>query len=496
MTNLNRQRNGRDTSEAIALLRRLAAEKPKPMSESSEIDALHGKEIEDQSSIRYDETSLRRQRFRRQSSNVLFNTSHKPKTDQQQDSEQTNDSYQDNQLIDDGQQTSRRVTSSSQYDQVSGDAQQDTIQRDSKRRSSKWKGLLWGVLISACVITGSAFYIADNLSPVNSKDMTEISVKIEEGNSDKAIAQVLEEKHLIKNKTVFLGYLKVTGAKPMQQGTFTLKPSMSVKEIVDTLTTTSGLTGNVRIIEGYTIDQIADTILENVSDKGDKKSPFTKEEFLKVIQDDTFIASMVAKYPRLLASLPAKDSGVRYQLEGYLHPATYEYDQTTTCEAMIDKMLAASDAALEPYYDQIKASGKTVNDVLTLASLVEKEGESEEDRKEIAGVFENRLALGMPLQSNIALLYAQGRLGQTISLQEDVTLDTNMDSPYNTYLNAGLMPGAVDNPSIGAIKAIIYPNQTDNLYFLADIATKKVYFSKTKEEHDANVEKYITSQIS
>ena len=128
------------------------------------------------------------------------------------------------------------------------------------------------------------------------------------------------------------------------------------------------------IPEGYTIDQIATAITTNVSTKKAGKTPFKKEDFLKAVQDDAFIEKMVAKYPKLLANLPSKDSGVRYRLEGYLFPATYNYGKDTTVKEMIDQMLAAMDQNLSPYYETLESKNINVNEVLTLASLVEKKG--------------------------------------------------------------------------------------------------------------------------
>ena len=159
-------------------------------------------------------------------------------------------------------------------------------------------------------------------------------------------------------------------------------------------------------------------------------------------------------------------------------------------------MISTTDSYLSSYYDTIASKGTTVNEVLTLASLVEKEGSTDEDRRNIASVFYNRLNANMPLQSNIAILYAMGKLGEKTSLAEDATIDTTIDSPYNIYTNTGLMPGPVDSPSLSAIEATINPASTDYLYFVADVKTGAVYYSETYEEHQANVEKYINSQLN
>ena len=139
----------------------------------------------------------------------------------------------------------------------------------------------------------------------------------------------------------------------------------------------------------------------------------TAEAFLAKVQDETFIAQEVAKYPNLLESLPAKDSGVRYRLEGYLFPATYTIKESTTVESLIDSMLAAMDKNLSSHYAAIKEKNLTVNELLTIASLVEKEGAKTEDRKLIAGIFYNRLNLGMPLQSNMLSFTQKANLVKT-----------------------------------------------------------------------------------
>lgn len=213
------------------------------------------------------------------------------------------------------------------------------------------------------------------------------------------------------------------------------------------------------------------------------------------MEDADFIARMTEKYPNLLASLP-DPSLVKHQLEGYLFPATYAYYETTTLEGLVEEMLAAMDGRLAPYYGQIAEQGKTVNDILSLASLVEKEGQTDDDRRQIASVFYNRLAIEMPLQSNIAILYAMDKLGDKTTLAEDAEIDTTLVSPYNIYTQLGLTPGPVDSPSLSAIEASIDPAKTDYLYFVADVTTGVVHYAETFEEHDANVAKYVNSHLN
>lgn len=130
----------------------------------------------------------------------------------------------------------------------------------------------------------------------------------------------------------------------------------------------------------------------------------------------------------------------------------------------------------------------TVQEVLTLASLVEKEGSKEDDRKNIAQVFFNRLAVDMPLQSDISILYALGEHKELVTYE-----DTQVDSPYNLYVNTGYGPGPFNNPSEQSIKAVLEPTPNNYYYFVADINTQEVYFAETYDEHMRLVEKYVNN---
>ncbi|KHD45785.1 endolytic transglycosylase MltG [Streptococcus hongkongensis] len=357
------------------------------------------------------------------------------------------------------------------------------------------------VVIMLLVAIIGTTYVYSAVNPVDKTDTKYVQVEIPNGSGNKLIGQVLEKNGLIKNSTVFSFYTKFKNYGNFQSGYYNLQKSMSMSEIAKALQKggtsepSKPVLGKVLIPEGYSIRQMAKAIENNVNTKSTKdKTPFSADTFLKVVSDDAFIKEMVKKYPRLLSSIPKKSDAV-YQLEGYLYPATYNYYKNSSEKEMVDQMLATTDATLANYYDQIAKEGKTVNEVLTLASLVEKEGSTDEDRRNIASVFYNRLNNGMALQSNIAILYAMGKLGDKTSLAEDASIDTTIKSPYNIYTNTGLMPGPVDSPGLSAIEATIKPAHTDYLYFVANVKTGEVYYAKTYEQHSANVEKYVNSQI-
>ena len=372
-----------------------------------------------------------------------------------------------------------------------------------KKKKSHLKGFLVTVLILLILLGAGGFfglrYAESALQPVDPSSKQYMTVQIPDGSNAQEIGSTLEKSGVIKNGLVFTLYVKYKNYNELKSGYYNLQKSMSVEDIIKELqkggtpepqeVTLASLT----IPEGYTLEQIAQTIGQL---QGNFKEPLTAEAFLAKVQDETFIAQEVAKYPNLLASLPAKDSGVRYRLEGYLFPATFTIKESTTVESLIDEMLAAMDKNLSSHYATIKEKNLTVNELLTIASLVEKEGAKTEDRKLIAGVFYNRLNQGMPLQSNIAILYAEGKLGQNISLADDAGIDTTINSPYNVYTNLGLMPGPVDSPSLDAIESSINQTKSDYLYFVANVQDGKVYYATTLEDHDKNVQEHINGKLN
>lgn len=390
-------------------------------------------------------------------------------------------------------------------------AETDLENKVGKRRKKRQKTNSLAGKIALCLITAiivallaTGFfvyrYVDSSIKPLDSSSTEYITVDIPEGSGNKYIGQILEKAGVIKSATVFNYYTKFKNYSNFQSGYYNLQASMDLDEICKLLK--KGGTpqpekpslGKILVTEGYTIKQISEAVTKN-SAKKNASTPYSSEDFLKVVQDEAFISKMAAKYPKLLSSLPSADQ-VTYRLEGYLFPATYSYYKETSMEDIVEEMISTMDSYMSQYYDTIAASGKSVNDVLTLASLVEKEGSTDDDRRNIASVFYNRMNNNMPLQSNIAILYAMGKLGEETSLAADASIDTSIDSPYNVYTNTGLMPGPVDSPSLAAIEATVNPASTDYYYFVADVKTGKVYYSENFDDHQANVEKYVNSQIN
>ncbi|MDA3973493.1 endolytic transglycosylase MltG [Enterococcus thailandicus] len=326
-------------------------------------------------------------------------------------------------------------------------------------------------------------YVESGLQPLDKSDSQLVQVEVPTGSSNKQIGEILEKEHVIKSGIIFNYYTKFKNLTGFQAGFYQMSPNMTLDEIGKllqeggTAEAKAVADGKITIPEGYDIDQIASRVA--------KITGKDKQEFLDLMTDEGFLKELYQKFPELLESTSqAKD--VKYHLEGYLFPATYDYYKDTSLKDLVIQMVEKTDSVMQDYYTTIKQQNHTVQEVLTLASLVEKEGVKENDRKNIARVFYNRIESDMPLQTDISVLYALGEHKENVSYA-----DTAVDSPYNLYTNPGFGPGPFDSPSEESIKAVLSPADNDYYYFVADISTGNVYFAKTYEEHLELVEKYV-----
>lgn len=343
-----------------------------------------------------------------------------------------------------------------------------------------------GILIVAGILAISGYnYVSAGLKPLDKNDKKLVQVEVPSGSSNRQIGDILEEGEVIRDGMVFNFYTKFKNLTNFQAGYYQFSPNMTLDQIskelqqggsAEPLDDASKLT----VPEGYDVDKIASLVA--------KKTDFKKEDFIKVMKDDKFFEQLKTQYPDLLTDAGnAKD--VRYRLEGYLFPATYNVHKNRSLEDLVTQMVDTTNQILTPYYSQIKEKGLNVQEVMTLASLVEKEGVTQSDRKKIAQVFFNRIEAQMPLQSDISILYALGEHKEVVTIK-----DTEVDSPYNLYTNTGYGPGPFDNPSQEAILSVLDPTENDYIYFVADISTGKVYYAKTYEEHMELVEKYVNKE--
>lgn len=272
-------------------------------------------------------------------------------------------------------------------------------------------------------------------------------IRVKEGMSTVDIAELLHEKKLVKNPKAFGYEARWDGlANKLQAGMYQLKGGMSNKEIVDTLA--KGRVQFVKFVvpEGYSAKKIAEKL--------QKEELGNAEKFLAAAKDYTPYAYMKTDNP-----------AVRYKADGFLFPATYDFAYGTSEKKIVEVMVASFDKHMEQ--SGIKREAKErklkLHDIVNMAAMVELEAVYADEQPRIAGVFEKRVKIGMPIQSDTTIQYLLGK-------QKEVVLykDLEIDSPYNTYKYAGLPPGPIGSPGISAIKAVLHPENTEFLYFVAE----------------------------
>lgn len=328
-------------------------------------------------------------------------------------------------------------------------------------------------LVVAGTLTGGYFYIKGALKPVDPSSKQEKTVEIPIGSSVTGIAQILEENGIIKDAKVFKYYVKFKNESGFMAGEYALTPAMTFPEIIESLKTgklMEEVVFKITLPEGKQLKEIATIIAE--------KANLNSEEVFKQLNDKAFIEKMMQKYPNLLTEeILAED--IKHPLEGYLFPATYPYyKEDPTLEEIVSVMLNKTEEVIEEYAGAMAEKEYTPHKLLTMASLIEEEATEKIERDQIASVFYNRIDVGMPLQTDPTVLYAQGEHKEKVYEK-----DLKIDDPYNTYINTGLTPGPIANAGVSSIEAALNPADTDYLYFLAS-STGKVYFSKTLEEHN------------
>ncbi len=321
------------------------------------------------------------------------------------------------------------------------------------------------------------------LSPVSkSKDIVEFTVK--KGEGKEKIVENLKDAKLIKSKYATFVYIVLSGKKNLQAGSYEFSRNMSVKDIITSLST--GDVVNVKRDEVRITFKEGDT-LKNFVTMVANETNIDYDEAIKKLSDKAFLKGLIADYWFLTDDI--LDEDIYFPLEGYLYPETYNFYKETSIEQVIRKVLNLTNERLESIKSKIENSKYNIHELLTIASIAEKEANSNSDRAMVTQVIYKRLGLNMALGMDVTSYYGvQKEMTETIT-----QLDLNDKNPYNTRVTTfiGLPVGPICNPSLGSINAALEPADTDYLYFVADINTGKVYFAKTNEEFNVLVKKYV-----
>ena len=386
--------------------------------------------------------------------------------------------------------------------------------REEREYGVYWYAWLWRVLrpvtvflcavliVVGLVTTGWNKVYETFLMPVDPDNTQTVRFTIESGDSISEIGENLEKAQLLRNRTVFRYLVQFLGVTDkISYGTFDLSPSMDVNAIIEELSSGSqNAERTITIIPGWTVEDIADYLYEEGAIQ-------SREEFLTLCRDAAPFADM--SYPIKLAQDMGTLSGRKYQLEGYLAPDTYRVFRNASAQQIVSTLVEQTNTVIDEVYysDSIQyeidpETGEyrevvryrnddlTLDEIIILASMIEKEAASTEDYGRVSAVFTNRMNAGMRLESDPTATYLLGVDKLALSNEE-----TSAVNNYNTYVIDGLPIGPICNPSAAAMEAALYPDveyvDEGYLYFCAKEPTSgELAFAKTLEEHEANVARY------
>lgn len=316
-----------------------------------------------------------------------------------------------------------------------------------------------GIAVALALII-SGWLLLRKLSPAAAAGSDAVSFEIQPGRGAKTIAAALEERGIIRSKNALLIYATLAGhVRHFQAGLYELSPSSSAKEIMNMLVNGKGREAIVTIPEGasyFDIDEI-------LAARG-------------IIKKGEFVGQVKMQ---------------RRPVEGYLFPDTYRFLLNSSSSDILVKMFANFEEKIRPLLPE---NGTKADEAIILASILEREVQSEEDRKIVAGILLKRIANDMGLHVDATVCYGKRIRNGGGSCYPVTVLDTQTDDPYNTYLHAGWPPGPIGNPGIDAVKAALSPVKSPYWYYLSDPVTKKTIYSKTLEEHEENRFKYLLSR--
>ncbi|MGB9743548.1 MAG: endolytic transglycosylase MltG [Minisyncoccales bacterium] len=335
--------------------------------------------------------------------------------------------------------------------------------------------ILFLTIFIALVILIIAVYFRLIYLPLDPLAKEEIIFQIKKGEGAKEIALNLEREKLIRDALMFRVYALFKGvAANLKAGNYRLSPAMNIPQMVDKFFKGEIIKEKIVIIEGWNILDVENELSSK----------------LKIQDSDFQIQNFkIADFQEEFSFL--KDAPAQANLEGFLFPDTYEIIIGASPEDIIRKILSNFNKKLGPELrEEIKRQNKSIYEIITLASLIEKEAKILTEKKLVAGILWKRLENKMPLQVDATIAYLLGiKNWQFDEMRKEIALNRGIDSPYNTYKYRGLPPGPIANPGLESILAAIYPEESDYWYYLTT-SDGQTIFSRTLEEHNLAKAKY------
>lgn len=326
------------------------------------------------------------------------------------------------------------------------------------------KKFIW--IFNILVLILFAVILTDFFGLIGSKK--EVSVQIKEGDGISAISQKLKDENIVISKLMFQFFCTVGNSDiSVNPGTITVNSGMSYKEIMEAIELVAIDQVTVTIPEGFENREITDRLIANDVITNEENFQNALSSYSFALDDGTQI------------------SGVSNYLSGFLFPDTYNFPHKTSPENVIEIMTNNfKNHWISEYTKRAKELDMTVEEIIILASIIEREANNADDFKEVSAVFHNRLKIGMKLESCATVQYILSERKPVLSIA-----DTKIDSPYNTYKYEGLPPTAIAAPGLFAIEAALYPSDSENLFFFTD-KNGITHFSKTNDEHNKLINQY------
>lgn len=338
-------------------------------------------------------------------------------------------------------------------------------------------------IIFLCTLVG-AWFVYSEIYAAEAQQSQEITFRIERGESVAELSDRLEQTGVIRNATLFQKYLVLKGLDTqIREGTFVVEAPITLARVVDALDRPSYDETTITILPGWSLLEIAVYFEE--------QGIATKDELYAVTGRPAYnYKTQKGRPPRFESDARIlQDRSAHVSLEGYLSPNTFRIFKDASVEDIVHKLVNHMDSQMtEQMYVDIKKQGRSFFEVLTLASIVEREVQSEKDKALVADIFWRRYDANWALQADSTVHYAVGKRGDVFTTKED----RDSTSAYNTYKYPGLPLGPIASPSIESIRAAIYPESNDNWYFITTLEGE-VKYASSLEEHNINVHRYLRS---
>lgn len=337
---------------------------------------------------------------------------------------------------------------------------------------------IFALCVIVCgVLVGSYFYMVNS----HGKSNDTVSLVINSGDTYSTIADKLKSEGLIKSTLYYKIYIKLNNPKDLTYGKYTLNKSYNLNELISAFEAggqNTSETKKITFVEGKNMRYVISKITENFG--------FSESEILSKLSDSSYLDTLINKYWFLTDEI--KNKNIYYSLEGYLYPDTYEFYSTASLEDIFGSMINNMNKKLTPYKSEIESSKYTVHQMLTLASIVELEAGSSNDRKGVSGVFYNRLNDNWSLGSDVTTYYAEKLDNWSVDLKLSQLNKCNAYNTRSTCMNGKLPVSPICNPGSDSIVASIEPTKHKYYYFVAD-KNGKTYFNETDSAHVKTVNK-------